>query len=338
MSERILVTGGTGFLGRRLTETLAGRGEQLRVLVRASSNIEGLAGPNVELVEGDLADESTWDRALEGCDRVFHAAAVVKKWARDRRIFDRVNVEAVDRLLTRAPAHGVRRIVLTSSFMALGPSPEDGTLGHENQRPQLSPHNDYERTKRAADEVIQRHLSSGACEIITTYPGVIYGPGLLTEGNILVKTFRDFLRGKLPGIPGSGRQRWCYAFVDDVVEGHRLAMQAGQPGRRYLLGGDNVTIDEVFGHFARLSGRAPLRRHLPIGLLSIVGATEELLAWLFGREPELTRGIASIYRHSWAYRSDTAENELGYRPRTFASGLEETWSWMQSQGLDQPRA
>ncbi|MEQ8767404.1 MAG: NAD-dependent epimerase/dehydratase family protein [Planctomycetota bacterium] len=332
MSDRILVTGATGFLGQRLARALAERGERLRLLARRVEALPKLDG-DVEIVEADLVDPACWDRALDGCRRVYHLAALVKKWVPDRKLFDRVNVGAVERLLERAPAHGVDRVVLTSSFFALGPSTEVAGPVSEEHRSESTPHNDYERTKRALEPIVSDHVRRGAVEVVTTYPGVIYGPGELTEGNILVKTFRDYLAGKLPGIPGSGKQLWSYAFVEDVVEGHRLAMEKGRPGGRYILGGENVTVDHVFSEFARLSGKKPLTRHLPIGLLLGVGAGEEMLAWLFGREPELTRGVARIYAHDWAYSSERAKAELGYRCRPFQEGLEETWAWMQREGL-----
>jgi len=333
MSGTILVTGGTGFLGKHLVRALSQSGDGVRLLVRPSRSVPEMeAWPGVEIVRGDVTDAASVKTAMSGVDRVFHAAGLVKKWLRDRSTFDRVNVEGVDSLLEVARGAGVRRVVYTSSFMAIGHSDRAGLATEATLHEANHDHNDYERTKRLAEEVAGRHVAEGF-DVVTVVPGVIYGPGELTEGNLVVKIFCDFLRGKLPGIPGPGDQRWCYAFVDDVVSGHMAAMDRGARGGRYILGGENATLDELFAQFARLSGRPAPKRHLPFWLLSSVGALEELLAWGIGREPNLTRGIVGVYRHHWAYDCARARRELGYTVTPLAEGLSRTFEWMLEAGL-----
>jgi NAD+-dependent farnesol dehydrogenase len=327
----VFVTGGTGFLGKNLVRELVRRGERVRMLARDPARARDVAGPAVDVVAGDLVDTAAVRRGLEGCDRAFHAASLVKEWVRDPSIFDRVNVEAFGRLLDAARDAGVKRVVYTSSFMAIGRTDRtasgiaDETLEHEPDHF----HNAYERTKAEALRVAARAAAAGL-PVVVVIPGVIYGPGELTEGNIVVRILRDHLRGKLPGIPGDGSRMWSYVYVDDVVRGHLLAMEKGRAGERYVLGGENVTMNRFFETFAEVAGRKPLRRHLPFALMKTVATVEEGRAWLGLGYPTLTRGFVEIQKHHWAYDSSKAVRELGYSIMPLREGLRRTYEWMQT--------
>jgi farnesol dehydrogenase len=325
----VFVTGGTGFLGKNLVRELVRRGERVRMLARDPARARDLRGPAVEIVAGRLEDSAAVRGAMQGCDRVFHAASLVKEWVRDAAAFEQVNVDAFSRLLAAAREESVRRIVYTSSFMAIGRSERvpggvaDETLEHEDGHH----HNPYERTKAEALRIAGREAEAGL-PIVPVIPGVIYGPGELTEGNIVVRILRDLVRGRLPGIPGDGTRHWSYAYVDDVVRGHVLAMEKGRPGQRYVLGGENVTMNRFFETFAEVSGTKPLRRHVPFGLLKAVAVVEEAKARLGLGYPRITRAFVEIQKHDWAYDSTKAARELGYSITPLAEGLRRTWEWM----------
>ena len=327
----VFVTGGTGFLGKNLVRELVRRGERVRLLARDPARARDVAGPAVEVVPGDLVDTDAVRSGLEGCERVFHVASLVKEWTRDSSIFDRVNVKAFRTLLEATREAGVKRIVYTSSFMAIGRSDRnsngiaDESLEHEAGHY----HNPYERSKAEALALAMREAKNGL-PIVVVVPGVIYGPGELTEGNIVVRILRDHLRGKLPGIPGNGSRRWSYAYVDDVVRGHLLAMEAGRLGERYILGGENASMNELFEVFAEVSGTKPLRRHVPYGILKTVAVLEEGKAKLGLGTPRITRGFVEIQKHDWAYDSSKAKRELGYTITPLREGLRRTYEWMQS--------
>jgi farnesol dehydrogenase len=324
----ILVTGGTGFLGKNLVRRLVDDGRAVRVLVRSRKRLEGLPVERLEVAEGDVVDRAAVARAAEGAEQVIHAAALVARWAKDPGAFERVNVGGTRTVLEEAQRAGAQRIVHVSSFFALGCSDAaPGQIGDEAMPRPAATYTEYERTKRLAGEVAEELLGAGA-PLVVVYPCVVYGPGELTEANIVAGLLRDHLRGKLPGIPGDGAKQWTYAYVHDVVDGIVRALERGAVGGRYVLGGESATADEFFRLFAEVSGKRPPRLHLPYALVGAVGAFEELLARCFGKSPKVTRAEVATYRHHWAFSSARAERELGYAPRTLRAGLESTYRWL----------
>jgi len=323
---RALLTGGTGFLGKSVARALAARGHALRLLARAASDLSGLPA-EAEIVRGDVTDGEGLRRAAAGCDAVVHMAALVKMWVPDRGRFEAVNVGGFRNALAAARAAGAR-LVYTSSFIAVGPAgpePADESRVHAGDRFR----NAYERTKARADAAAREAAALGA-DIVILYPGVVYGPGDLTDGNLVVKMVADHLRGRLPGIVGPGDRLWSYAFVDDVAEGHGLALERGRKGERYFLAGENATLGQLFATLERLAGARPPRR-IPYGLASALGRAMFLWAELTGHPPALTHEVVEVFREHWAYRSEKAERELGYRPRPLAEGLERTLAWLNQQ-------
>jgi farnesol dehydrogenase len=323
---KVLLTGATGFLGKNVAWRLAGAGHSLRLIARATSRLEGLP-EDAEVVRGDVVDLESLKRGAEGCDAIVHMAAMVKMWTTDRSQFDRVNVGGIRNVLEAAEGAGAR-VVYTSSFMALGPAgpvPGDESLVHPG-----SPRNDYERTKAAAD-VVAREAAAAGRDIVILYPGVIYGPGDITDGNIVVQMVRDHLAGKFPGIIGPGDRMWSYSFVDDVVDGHLAALERGRAGERYVLAGDNVPMDGLFETLHAVAGVRPPRVHIPYAMATALGYA--LVGWaeLTGHPPLLTHEVVGVFREHWAYSSAKAERELGYRVRPLREGLERTVQWLRDQ-------
>lgn len=330
---RLLLTGGSGFLGGRVTEVLAGAGHQVVLLARHPDRIE--ATPRgVEIVAGDLTDPASLERALAGSEALVHCAALVKRWVPDRREFDRVNVEATSRLFDLAGKAGVRKILYCSSFMALGPT--DGTIGDERSVHDGGWRNDYERTKVLADRQARERQAAGA-PLVILYPGVVYGPGRMTDGNILAGVARDLIKGKLPGMVGPGDRRQCLAFVEDVAFGFRLALERAVPGSRYMLGGENLTVREMLELMAAAAEVAPPRRVIPYGLAAALGKVLRWQASLTGIEPMLTDEEVEIYRREWAYSSAQAESDLGYTVLPAREGIRRMVSWLIETGTVAPR-
>jgi farnesol dehydrogenase len=328
---KILVTGGTGFLGRRIVSELALRHE-LRLLVRPKASRERFP-PGVEFAPGDVTDRASLDTAMTGCDAVVHAAALVKILAPPSE-FDRINLGGIENVLRAAEEAGtVGKVVYVSSFIALGPT-ENGPGRALDESAEIQDRewiNDYERTKALADRRARRAILEGA-PLNVVYPGVIYGPGEMTEGNIVVRHVLDLIRKKLPALIGSPDRRWNYVYVDDVARGVALALEKGPPGGRYVLGGENVTLGEFYGLVERLT-RVPVpKRRMPDGLAKAAGALQKGFASLTGGTPQLTPDLVEIYRHDWAYRSDRAEKELGYTWRTLEQGLGQTLAWLKESG------
>ena len=304
---RVLVTGGTGYLGRAVVRALAAGGHDPVVFARAAAR----SGIAATLVDGDIRDRGAVERAARGCDAICHMAALVSIWRRRAMDFDEVNVGGLGNVLDAAAALGIPRILYTSSFLALPPVGRTAPLEA----------NDYQRTKVAADRLADRRASGGS-PLIRVYPGVVYGPGTLTEGNLVGRLLDDHLRGRLPGIIGPEHE-WSYSFVEDVAAGHLAALEHGTAGARYVLGGENATQQHMFSLVARLTGRRAPRR-IPYAIANAIGAAEEWRVRTFGGLPLVTRGAVEIFRWSWTLDSSGSTRDLRYATTPLVEGLERT--------------
>lgn len=325
---KVLLTGGTGFLGKNVARALAARGHALRLLARGTSDVSGLPG-DVELARGDVTDGDALARAAEGCQAVLHMAALVKMWVPERERFEATNVGGFRNALAAARAAGAR-LVYTSSFIAVGPTgpePADETRLHQGDRYR----NAYERTKAMADAEARQAAAEGA-DIVMLYPGVVYGPGDLTDGNLVVKMAVDHVQGRFPGVVGPGDRLWSYAFVEDVARGHAEALERGRAGERYFLCGENVSMNGFFAALERVTGVAAPTRHIPYAVAAALGYTLYLWAELTGHVPLLTHEVVDVFREHWSYTSAKAERELGYVRTPLEEGLRRTFDWLKASG------
>jgi farnesol dehydrogenase len=304
---KVLVTGGTGYLGRAVVGALAARGHDLVIFARTAT-ASGLPGT---LVDGDVRDRPALERAAAGCEAISHSAALVSIWRRRAQDFDDVNVGGLRNVLAVAAAHRISRILYTSSFVALPP----------RGRSEPIEANDYQRTKVAADRLADESVLHGS-PLVRVYPGVVYGPGAFTEGNLVGRLIADHLKGRLPGLVGP-ENRWSYAYVDDVAAGHCAAIERGAAGARYELGGENAPQTRVFDLVRQLTNRRPPMR-IPFAVATALGAAEELRVTMFGGTPLITRGAVEIFRHDWSLDSSAATRELGYAMTPLEEGIRAT--------------
>jgi nucleoside-diphosphate-sugar epimerase len=335
--KRIFVTGATGFIGERLVQKLVERGCAVRALSRRDNprwppGFEAnRCGPwrrdEVELVRGDITDFDSLRRGMEGCDRVFHLAAYAKNWASDPQTFFHMNVEGMRNVFRAAREMGVGRVVWTSTCVTIGPTPP-GVVGDEDM-PRITDrhYTEYEETKSFAErEALQ--MAQAGFPVVIVNPTRVYGPGNLTEGNSATRLIDDYHRGRLPLLLNRGRNVGNWVLVDDVAEGHILAMEHGRVGQRYLLGGENASLGEFFRAVDQASGR----RHFQLPILTV---TPLVFAWLlkkraewFGVHPAITPGWVRTFAVDWVYTSAKAERELGYRPTPLAEGVKITYQWL----------
>ncbi len=311
---QVLVTGCTGYLGRALVAALQRSGHAVVAFSRSAST-SGLSGTTID---GDIRDAAGVARAARGCDAIIHAAALVAVWRKHPREFDDINVGGLVNVLEAARQHGIPRIVYTSSFLALPPAGYPG----------ISAWNDYQRTKALASQLADRAVAQGA-PIIGLYPGVIYGPGRMTDGNLVGKMIADHLAGRLPGLVGADRI-WSFAYVDDVAAGHVAAIERGEVGGRYFLGGENAPQMRAFEIVREITGRK-LPRRLPGWLASAAALVDELRAAWLGATPQLTTGTLEILLHDWPLDSSRAERELGYHVTPLRDGVANILSWLASE-------
>jgi farnesol dehydrogenase len=331
---KVLVTGATGYLGSHVAARLVAAGHSVQALVRPGGEVRLPAG--CRPIAGDLLDAASVRRAISGCDALVHLAALVTMWVRDPRDFDRVNVEGLSVALRAAEDAGVGRIVCTSSIVALGPT--DGEVRDEDrERTDLRFHTDYERSKWIADRMARDKAASGL-PLVAVYPGVIYGPGAPTQGNLLDRTLRSFAAGRLRFRLGRGDRRICYAYVEDVARGHLLALERGRPGRGYVLGGENITQDRLFEILREVTGVEPPGTAVPYWAGELMGLVLRGAAWISGIPPAFSDGVVATFRHEWAYSSARAERELGYRITSLREGLRRTLEALRRTPVAAPRA
>lgn len=325
---RVLITGATGYLGQAIAACLVEQGEEVIALVRPSSRLSALP-QGVAVVRGDVLDRASLETAMTGCSCVVHLAGVVKMWVRDRTVFRRVNVGGLEAAMDVAEQLHVNRFLYASSIVALGPT-DGAVLDESHFHRGDSFRTDYERTKVEADRVALERAAKGF-PVVLLYPGVLYGPGPATEGNLMYRVVRECLEGTFPGHLGRGDRRISYSYLPDVARGFHLALRHGRRGERYILGGENVTFVEFLDRLEE-AARLPIRRRrIPFWAAEMIGRLQRWRAVCFGIPPTLTDGVVRVYRHEWAYSSRKAEQELGYRITPLREGVRATVNWLRAR-------
>ncbi|CAI9763649.1 unnamed protein product [Fraxinus pennsylvanica] len=340
MKETVLVTGASGYLGGRLCHALLDQGYHVKAFVRKTSNISSLPPPTdggetggaLELAYGDVTDYKSLLEACNGCQLIFHAAALVEPWLPDPSKFFTVNVGGLKNVIQACKeTKSIQKIIYTSSFFALGST--DGYIADETQaHPGKHFCTEYERSKAMADKIALEAASEGL-PIVLIYPGVIYGPGKVTNGNFVSQMLVERFNGRLPGYVGKGDDKCSFCHVDDVVQGHIAAVHKGRPGERYLLTGENMSFRDVFDLAASITKTAKPRFTIPLFMVEMYGRLSVIGAQITGKLPIVSPPTVDVLRHQWAYSCDKAKAELGYNPRSFKDGLTEMLPWLKNLGL-----
>lgn len=323
------ITGATGFIGTHLCHKLLTLGHQVKALVRNKQKAHSLPvnHPALQLVEGDLLTTKGYASALHNCDGVFHLAAYAKSWAKSLDTFYHINVDGTLGLLSECVEQQVPRVVITSTAGVYGPSFE---LTITEDVSQVIPHiTTYEKSKAQADEQASAFLDK--LQLVWLHPTRVYGPGAMSESNAATMLIERRLQGEMPIIPGNGHQIGNYVLVDDVVEGHRLAMEKAESGAHFILGGENLSYRSLYQLIDRLSNtRSPIWP-LPLWLMKTIARVDTWKAELTGRPPLITPDFVVKYHHNWKVSSQKAMQLLGYQPTSAAVGIEKTIHWLQEQ-------
>lgn len=330
---RALITGGTGFVGSHIAQALAADGHRVRVLHRTTSRLDALAGVPFESALGDVLDEDALRAACDGCDWVFHVAAVADYWQADRQRLYAVNVEGTRRVLRAARAAGARRVVFTSSAAAVGFT-KNGQPADERQPFSLSPHEfPYGHSKHAAEQVARYAWTAHGQEVVIVNPVVVMGPGDLNliSGRFITEVAR--LQWTIP-VTGGGVG---VTDVRDVARWHIAAAERGAPGERYILGTANYSFNDWYAMIADTVGVPRPFVPAPGVALPLAAALVERLRALgvaLPVDPQQTRlGARRIffdYRKAWgAFGPPLVEMH---------TSLRETYDWYAARGLLQPDA
>ena len=328
-----LVTGATGFIGGNLARRLAARGEDVRALVRPSANDVVIRDVAVQQSPGDLLDVASLRRAVQGCETVYHCAATYSFWAkRPGDIYD-TNVAGTQRLLDAARSAGVRRVVFTSSVSTVGLPQgigvESGELGNE-AIPASPTHliGHYKQSKYAAEQVALAANDDGL-EVVVVNPCAPVGKWDVKPtptGRIPL----DFARGRIPGYLDTGMN---LVDVGDVAEGHILAMERGRPGERYILGHRNLTLRQVFGMLAEITGRRPPRIRFPYWLVMGAAYCDQWVeSGIMRRPPAIPVEGIKVARHPMYVSCRKAISELGLPQSPVENALEKAVGWFTDHG------
>lgn len=305
-----LVTGATGFIGAAVARALTRRGHSLRLMHRPASDLANLAALPGERVIGDLTDPASLARAVAGCRYVFHVAADYRLFVPDPASMRRINIDGSIALLRAAQTARVERVVYTSSVAALGLT-ADGSPADEATPNAPGDHvGSYKKSKYEA-ELAVRLLAADGLDVVIVNPSAPVGPGDIKPtptGRMVL----DAARGHMPAYVETGMN---VVHVDDVAEGHVLALERGRTGESYILGGENLMLSEIGRMIARLAGRSPPRLKLPIGPLMPIAALMEAWARISHHDPLMTRDMLTMARRRMFYSSAKAMRELGYAPR-----------------------
>lgn len=326
MSKRIFITGSTGFIGRKLAMKLADEGNEVVALIRSKSKAKDLVHNNISFVEGDLFAEEALNKGMEGCEEVYHLAAFASVWAKGDT-FKTVNIDGTLNVLNAAKVQGVKKVVVTSTAGVIGPA-IDGPVNEETPR-QVDFFTDYESTKYESELKIKEHVSNGH-HVVIVNPTRVYGPGPLNVSNSVTKLVKQYIAGKWKFMPGDGMSTGNYVYVDDVINGHILAMEKGRAGERYLLGGEDATYHELFDTIAQIGGKKYKLYKMPLGVLLAFGKLQLFLAENFGRQPMITPGWVRKYLYKWMVSSAKAEQELGYKVTPLKQGIQQTVDWLKT--------
>ncbi|HJS54141.1 MAG TPA: NAD-dependent epimerase/dehydratase family protein [Chitinophagaceae bacterium] len=318
---KILITGATGYIGYKLAMEAARRNYTVHILVRDLYSPLLPRHPNIVKFKGDITDKESVLAAIKGCNKVMHAAAIAKLSAKDNTIFYSVNVEGTRNMLDAALICGVKKFVFTSSGAVIGPSGKYPMS--ENDPRIIAFENDYEISKHWAEELVKEYNRRGLFAVIVAAPRV-YGPGHECNGNTMNILFKNILSTRIAIVPFCENVVANYAFVDDVVNGHFLAMEKGLGGEKYILGGENLSYKSLFQTIKAKAGKKINLVRVPKFLLKSWSILYMMFCRLTGTETHLSPGVIDRLMQNRALTCEKAIRQLGYTITPFEEGMQKT--------------
>lgn len=325
---RIFLTGATGFVGHHVARALADQGAQLRMLVRKTSNLDNLEGISGDTHVGDLAQPETLRPALERCDAVVHVAADYRLWIRDPDTMYRANVDGTRELLRLSREAGVRRVVYTSSVATMA-FRKDGVVVNEDTPVSIGDMvGHYKRSKFLAEQEAIRAAEAGQ-QVMILNPTTPIGPND-AKPTPTGRIFVDFLNRKFPAYVDTGLN---LVDVSEVARAHVLALTQGTPGRRYILGGENLTLKQILDKMSAITGIPSPTVEIPFAIAATYAFFEE---WITGRirgkEPRATLEEVRMGRKKMYASSARAQQELGFRILPVNPAMRAAIEWFRAKG------
>jgi dihydroflavonol-4-reductase len=325
--RNVLVTGGTGFIGSNLAAALLAEGCHVRILRRGESDMRALGSLDVESCIGDLRDYLSLESAMKGCDTVFHTAAMISYWKKERPLMYEIIIHGTRNVVEACIKSGVRRLVHTSSTAAIG-YPGEGMIADEN-----TPYNwdsydiGYRNAKHAAENEIARGVGLGLDAVLVN-PSIVIGPrDIHFHGGQLI---RDIYRKKIFYYVRGGTN---IVYVDDVVRGHLLAARTGRTGERYILSGESLSHREIISAIAEVVGGIQPLFSLPSSIVKMVTFASEFTATLMNRPPWVSRELLASSNLRYDLSCRKAQSELGYTYIPLREAVTRTFDWYKANGL-----
>lgn len=327
MADCVVVTGASGFVGSAVARAAAARGFAVRAVLRSTSPRANVADIGCEIVEGDMRDRASMVRALKSARYLFHVAADYRLWARDPNEIVRNNVEGTRATMRAAVEAGVEKIVYTSSVATLKPV-EGRCVDETSRHDERTVIGAYKLSKVLAERLTEQMVEKESLPAVIVNPSTPIGPRDIRPtptGRIIVEA----ATGRMPAFVDTGLN---LVHVDDVAEGHFLALEKGAIGERYILGGENVTLETMLTDIAELTHRRPPRIKLPRAPLYPLAYAAEALARLTNKEPFITVDALNMSKHHMFFSSEKARKSLGYRARAYRQGLADAMEWFAQNG------
>ena len=326
--DPILVTGASGFVGAAVVRAALTRGAKARVLVRPTSPRRNLEGLDCETVIGDITDPEAMAQAMGGMRYVFHVAADYRLWSRDPAELKRANVGGTEVVMKAALAAGVERIVYTSSVATLRAADAATVVDERQPLEEAEAVGAYKQSKVAAERLVERMVVDDGLPAVIVNPSTPIGPRDVKPtptGRILVEA----AMGRMPAFVDTGLN---LVHVDDVAQGHLAALEKGETGERYILGGQNLFLREMLAGVAALTGRRAPTVGLPRAPLYPLAWAAEGVAWMTGKAPFISRDALKMAAHHMFFSSAKAERALDYRARPHGEALAEALAWFDAAG------
>ncbi|HEY9906906.1 MAG TPA: hopanoid-associated sugar epimerase [Thermosynechococcaceae cyanobacterium] len=325
MTERTFVTGGTGFVGANLVRLLLQEGYDVRALVRPASRLDNLHNLDVEIVRGDLTDPNLGQQMV-GCKSLFHVAAHYSLWQRDRQLLHQSNVLGTQNVLAAARQAGVERTVYTSSVAAIGVRPDGLPADETYQSPAEKLIGHYKKSKYWAEQAAHEAVQAGQ-DVVIVNPTSPIGPWDIKPtptGDLIQR----FLRRQMPAYVDTGLN---LIDVQDVAQGHLLALRKGKTGERYILGHQNLTLKEILDRLSLLTGITAPSRAIPAWIpLSVAWVDEQILAPL-GKRPSVPMDGVKMSTQVMFYNAAKAVEELGLPQSSIDYALKSAIDWFSAR-------
>jgi len=328
MASRVMLTGGTGFLGSAIARALVAQGHAVRALLRHGTPRHVLAGVPVEACPGDLTDAGSVAAAIEACDAVIHCAADYRIWVPDPDRMFAVNVAGTEAVMRAALAAGCRRVVHVSSVATLKPRADGSAADEGDAAAPAEAIGPYKRSKTEAERLVERLVAETGLPAVIVNPSTPIGPRdrrPTPTGRVILEA----AQGKMPAYVDTGLN---LVHVDDVAASCVAALQRGAIGERHILGGQDVPLGELLGHIAGLYGRRPPVR-LPIAPLWPLAVGAEAVARLTGREPMLTKDALRMAGQRMYFTAAKAERVLGHHARPWHAAVGDAIAWFKAEGM-----